>query len=454
MGRMAIAAWLMTATVALAAPPRNVVLIIGDDHGLQVGCYGDPVARTPSLDRLAAGGTRFANAFAAVSSCSPSRSVILTGAFNHTTGQYGLQHSDHHFQSFDDVRSVTAVLKSAGYRTAIVGKYHVGPPQVYPFDEHLATPGGHRNVAAMAKSARQFMAASGDRPFFLLVGFADPHRGKDGFDNDRSYPDVEIVRYDPKSVPVPPWLPDNADVRGELAEYYQSVSRMDQGVGKIVEAIQAAGRADDTLVIYVSDNGPPFPGAKTTLYEPGIHMPLIVAVPGGRPGVVSRAMVSLVDIAPTILDWAGVPVPKTVFGRSLLPILNNENPPGWDVVYGSHTFHEVTMYYPMRMIRTRQHKYIRNLAHPLEYPFASDLWESKTWQGVLRRGDPQYGRRTVAALLHRPLEELYDLQKDPGETVNVAADPQYAGVLEDLRERLKAWQQATKDPWRVKYLHE
>lgn len=453
MHRLAIGLLAALAASASAAP-RNVVLIIGDDHGLQVGCYGDPVIKTPSLDRLASRGTRFANAFAAVSSCSPSRSVILSGMFNHANGMYGLNHADHHFQSFDNVRSVTAILKEAGYRTGIVGKYHVGPPQVYPFDEQLPTPGGHRNVAAMAESAQRFMAAAGGKPFFLLVGFADPHRAKSGFDNDGRHPGVERVRYDPKTLRMPPWLPDNDDARADFADYCESISRMDQGVGKVVDAVRATGRDGDTLIIYVSDNGPPFPGAKTTLYEPGIHLPLIVAAPGRRAGVVNQAMTSFVDLAPTILDWAGLEPAKAMSGRSLLPIIDEENPSGWDVVYGSHTFHEVTMYYPMRMIRTRQYKYILNVAHPLEYPFASDLWESRTWQGVLKRGDTRYGRRTVTALLHRPTEELYDLRSDPDEAVNLAADPKCADVLKEFRDRLRKWQKQTSDPWLIKYEHE
>ncbi len=434
---------------------RNVVLIIGDDHGLQVGCYGDPVVQTPGLDRLAAQGTRFARAYATVASCSPSRSCILTGMYTHSTGQYGLAHATHNFHSFDRIESLPNRLRKTGYRTAIVGKHHVLPESSYAFDEHLPCPGGPKQVAAVAEAARAYFARTSDKPFFLLVGFTDPHRGRNGFDNDVPYKDVKAVKYDPARVPVPPWLPDTPEVRRELAEYYEAISRLDLGIGMVLDAVRATGHADDTMVIYVSDNGPPFPGAKTTLYDPGIHLPLIVAAPGlARPPTVSQAMVSFVDIAPTILDWARQPAPKDIAGRSLLPILGEGSPKGWDVVYGSHTFHEVTMYYPMRMIRTREYKYILNLAHPLEFPFASDIWNSPTWQSVLRRGDATYGRRTVAAFLHRPREELYDLRADPDEAKNVAEDPAHAEALRDLRARLRQWQENTGDPWLVKYEHE
>ncbi len=442
------------AVSASAAPTRNVVLMVGDDHGLQLGCYGDPVVQTPALDRLAAQGTRFTQAYATVSSCSASRSVIYTGMQNHTNGQYGHAHAYHNLSSFDQVRSLPTVLGEAGYRVALVGKFHVKPPKVYPFNV-LPCPGGGREVTAMAEAAAKFMAEPSDKPFLLVVGFSDPHRAETGFGNDRDYPGVKRITYDPRKVPVPSWLPDSIETRRELADYYESISRMDQGVGKILDAIENAGRAKDTLIIYVGDNGPPWPGAKTTLYDPGIHLPLLISSPAQqRRAGVCNAMISFVDITPTIYDWASATPPMEVDGRSLLPILDEENPAGWDEVFGSHTFHEITMYYPMRMIRTRRYKYILNLAHPLPFPFASDLWASPTWQGVLRRGDTTYGQRTVEAYLHHPKEELYDLVNDPAELKNLSQDSAHAEVLNDLRKRLRAWQTRTQDPWIVKYEYE
>src|SRR5262249_6502066 len=154
---------------------------------------------------------------------------------------------------------------------------------------------------------------------------------------------------------------------------------------------------------------------------------------------------SWTDVTPTALDWAGVKGPALP-GRSFLPLLEEESPRGWDKVYGSHQFHEVTMYYPMRMVRDRHYKYIRNLAHLLEYPHASDLYGSPTWQGVLKRGDKFLGKRSVEQFVHRPLEELYDLDKDPDELKNVAADPDHAAVLRALRADLESWQVKTADP--------
>jgi N-sulfoglucosamine sulfohydrolase len=313
----------------------------------------------------------------------------------------------------------------------------------------------NRGVADMAEQARQFFRDSGDKPFALVVGFSDPHRSAKGFGNETKYQGVEEAVYAPEDVTVPHFLSDKSEVRRELAEYYRSISRLDRGVGFVLDALKETKHAGDTLVIFLSDNGPPFPGAKTTLYDSGVHLPLIVSSPAQqRRGGVNNAMVGWTDILPTILDWTGTKAPPVLKGRSILPILDEENPKGWDAVYASHQFHEVTMYYPMRMLRTRTHKYIRNIAYKLDYPFASDLYNSATWQGILQRGDKTMGQRRVEDFLHRPLEELYDLQRDPHELKNVAADPAYADVLKDLRARLKKWQTETRDPWLVKYRYE
>jgi N-sulfoglucosamine sulfohydrolase len=167
-------------------------------------------------------------------------------------------------------------------------------------------------------------------------------------------------------------------------------------------------------------------------------------------------MITWADLTPTILDYAGALRGDHNFhGRSFLPVLEGKQEAGkWDEIYASHTFHEITMYYPMRVVRTRKYKLIWNIAHGLDYPFASDLYASATWQGVLRRGDKTYGPRTVEAYLHRPRFELYDLETDPWEGKNLADDQGFAEVLAELKAKLKAWQQQTKDPWIVKWRYE
>jgi len=434
-----------------ASRQRNVVLLISDDQGLdQCGCYGNKNIQTPNLDKLAAGGVRFTNAFATVASCSASRSVILTGLFNHCNAQYGHEHSYHHFRMFDWVKSLPALLKSSGYATGVIGKLHVGPRESLPFD--LLALGGSRNVYQMAKRAGEFFNENRRKPFFLLVGYSDPHRAGKGFANDRDYRGVKKITYSPSDVTVPYFLPDCPEVRGELAEQYQAISRMDQGVGMVIEELKKSGRYDDTLIIYISDNGIPFPGAKTTLYDPGVHLPMLVRSPAlSKGGLVNDAMVSYADITPTILGWTQTAPPNyPLHGRSFLGILGEVAPPkGWDRVFVSHTFHEITMYYPTRGIRTRRFKYLNNLFPELEYPPASDLYASASWQAILRRKDGMMGKRSVKAYLHRDREELYDLRKDPCELKNVAGDPSYQATLEEMRRELLSFRRRTKDPWLI-----
>lgn len=446
---------LLAAPLAAAdAAPRGVLLLIADDLGRDLGCYGHPVIKTPHLDALAQRGVRFTHAFATTASCSPSRSVLYTGQHTHSNGQYGLAHATHNFHTFRTTVTLPRLLRDAGARTGILAKNHVQPKEVYPWEVELGA-GGGRNGVPIVRAARQFLQESAGKPFLLTVGFTDPHRAARGFANDNNYPQTPVVRYDPKEMRLPYFLPDRPEVRQEVAEYAQSVSRLDHNVGLVLKALEESGRAKDTLVIFLSDNGIPFPGAKTTLYDSGVRLPLLISSPARMSsGRVNEAMVSWVDITPTILDWMGVKAPTNLVGRSILPILDQERPKGWDTVFGSHQSHEITNYYPMRMIRTRTHKYLLNLAHPLPFPFASDLYESTTWQGVLKRGDKTMGQREVASFLHRPREELYDLTKDPNELTNVAADPAQATVLNELRQRLKEWQTTTKDPWLVKYRYE
>jgi len=454
--------------LALAAKDDrpNIVLFVSDDHGLDaLGCYGNPVIKTPNLDALAAEGSRFTNAFCTSASCSASRSVILTGLYNHANGQYGHQHDYHHFITFHNIKSLPVLLTEAGYRTARVGKYHVAPEEVYRFETVLKA--NSRNPVEMAEKSRPFLNADDDRPFFLYFCTSDPHRGggtadelphkPDRFGNKpQGRPGVETVRYDPKDVIVPPFLPDIPTCRAELAQYYQSCSRIDQGVGRLITALKDTRQYDNTVFIYISDNGVAFPGAKTTLYEPGMNLPCIVRVPGQKKkNITCDALVNFADLTPTILDIAGAMPNETKFhGRSFKSVIQQQHPAGWDETYASHTFHEITMYYPMRVVRRRKYKLIWNIAYPLPYPFSTDTWAAPTWQATLNRGDKFYGKRTVDAYLHRPKFELYDLENDPDEVNNLANNPQHSNVLEQLKKKLMAFQKRTKDPWILKWQYD
>lgn len=270
-----------------------------------------------------------------------------------------------------------------------------------------------------------------------------------------SYPGVKEVVYSPEEVLVPSFLPDNKATRAELAQYYQAVSRLDQGVGRLIQILKEAGQYENTLIIYLSDNRVAFPGAKTTLYDPGMKLPLLVRLPGGKgKGKTQDALVSWVDIMPTVLDYAGVAQLRGTQGRSFRNVLEDPKAQGQTYVFASHSLHEITMFYPMRVIRNRQYKLIYNIASGLPFPFARDLIESSAWQSVQEAGSSIYGKRSIEAFVHRPAFELYDLGKDPDETHNLAQQAQYKEVLDNLLESLKQFQKSTNDPWYHKWSYE
>ncbi len=476
------------------AAEKNIVFVVVDDMSPDMGAYGNPVIKTPHLDALAKDATLFNHAFATTASCSASRSVILTGMHNHANGHYGHQHAYHGFESWLNVRGLPVLLGECGYRTAQIGKLHVAPQEVYRFDTYLK--GSARHPVQMAENSAAFIRAEDDRPFFLYFATSDPHRGG-GVDKTSPYrpdhfgnlpngkvrPNLKRVDYDPADVIVPPFLSDTPETRAELSHYYTSISRIDQGVGPLVEILKEAGKWENTLFVFTADHGMAFSGGKTTVYEPGLRVPFIVRNPyiDKRPAW-NRAMISFIDITPTLLDFAGGydanrrqsihpdsrslgpsrpgdnRGPKNVntfHGRSFLPILGEETPQGWDEIGASHTFHEIQMYYPMRVIRDRQFKLIWNIAHDQPYPFASDLWAATSWQAQFKKGlEAPYGAKTVKQYMQRPEFELFDMAEDPDETTNLASNPAFAGTLETYQNKIRAMQKATNDPWIMKWRYE
>ncbi|KIW47005.1 uncharacterized protein PV06_02620 [Exophiala oligosperma] len=446
---------------------KNVLLLIADDLGLHLGCYSSRV-KTPHLDKLASQGTRFTRAFASTASCSGSRSTIYTGLHTHQNGQMGLAHGWNHFQTYDHVETLPQIFNALGYQTGIIGKVHVGPAQVYPWEVNEASQ--TRDVRWCAQRTEAFIQAAqkSNRPFHLTVGFRDPHRDgtRGGFGNDEE--DVRdldrlLPRYSPDEVDIPPFLSDVPEVREELAGYYRAIGRMDVGVGLIVDVLEKTGLDKSTMVVFVSDNGAPFINSKTTLYDAGVKLPLIVRCPVGTPGVVNPNVVSFIDILPTCLDWTGRNVEEVTtcntgksprrLGRSFLPILNSSqeilDEASWQQwVFGSHTFHEIQNYWPTRFMRTRRFKYHRNIAWRLEFPFGTDLAVSQSWEGIRNATDPvTIGERSLESYLFRGPEELFDLENDPLELRNLAHDENHRDILCKCRGELEKWQYRTNDVW-------
>ncbi|GJM64353.1 heparan N-sulfatase [Persicobacter diffluens] len=461
----------------------NIVFIVSDDHGTDdLACYGNKSIHTPNLDGLAQEGVRFNRAYATSASCTASRSTLLSGIYNHANGLYGHMHHFHHFSAYEHIQSLPVLLKELGdYETVRVGKYHLHPEHVFRFDSLLA---GHgRNSVEMSNHCISFLSErTADQPFLLYYCTEDPHRSgsiKAGTDFVDTFGNQKESRvgitphiFQPEEVEIPPYLPDDPQTRAEMAEYYQAVARMDQGIGKLFHYLKSADLWENTIIVYLSDNGIAFPGAKSNQYEPALKLPLIVKPQKGTFEVAtSNALVSWVDITPTLLDMVGLlPQAKNrlsevyqqdtlrwdhtaspdFHGKSFKGAFSNPNFKK-DTIFASHTFHEITMYYPMRTIITERYKLIWNIAYPLPFPHAEDLWSSASWQAALEKGGEYYGPRPMALYNQRPEFELYDLQEDPLEINNLAQKDAHVELLSHLKQKLKAFCIASNDPWQVKW---
>ncbi len=445
---------LAPAKAAEDGPGRpNVVLMIADDMAWDdSGAFGNPKIRTPNIDRLAREGLRFDRAFITASSCSPSRSSLITGRYPHETDAEEL-----HWPLPPGQITFVEKLKAAGYWTAAAGKWHLGNAVKNRFDlVRDANAAGFQ--LATGKGARASMTAEGssaaqagcdqwvpvlrdrpkDRPFFLWLAAFDPHR---------DYQPGTIARpHRPEEVVVPPYLPDTPEVRADLALYYDEIARLDRHVGEVLAELDRQGVAGNTLVLFLSDNGRPFPRCKTTLYDSGIRTPLIARWPGRiGPGGRTSSLVSTVDLAPTILGLAGIEPGPTIQGKDIAPIFKDPKAKVRDLIFAERNWHDFASH--GRAARSERLKYIRNddADRPLTPP--ADAVRSPTFLAMRRLRDE--GKLTpiqrACFTSPRPAEELYDLDADPNETVNLAGDPKHADDLARMRQALVVWTRQTAD---------
>lgn len=410
-------------------PPANFLIFLADDQGEgDLSCYGHPVLRTPNIDRLAAEGMRFDGAFLTISSCSPSRSSILTGRYPHNTGA-----EDLHQPLPAEQQTLARYLRRRGYHCMSVGKWHLGDAERRHWDRVVECAGrdtAHEALALLKDRPR-------DKPFFFWVATKDPHRP---FDTD-----AIAVPHDPAKVVLPPYLPDHPLIRREIAQYYDEIARFDAHVGLICRELAEQNALDRTFVVYLSDNGMPFPRAKTTLYDSGIHTPLIVRYPPlVKPGTVQKGLTSVIDIAPTILELAGVEQ-DTMQGRSMTAILKDPAAGGRQAIFAEADWHDYEKF--TRAVRTERFLLIRN------YYWDQPLWNSVdsinsiTWKGFMavHRAGKLTPAQKFLFVEPRPFEELYDLRKDPHSLVNVVGEPAYREELNRLRTRLDNWRVETAD---------
>jgi uncharacterized sulfatase len=421
---------------AAPSPARpHIVLFVSDDHGVDdSGAYGDTVVRTPAVDRLARDGMRCTRAFAASPLCSPSRCVLETGLMPFRNG-------GHKFGTpiRAGVRTMPMHFRTLGYHTAHVGKFHHAPRKQFPYDTVIRDENG-----APAFIAR----CDGAKPLLLLVCSHSPHT-----------PWTARSDYDPSAIKLPPTFVDTPETRAERARYYAEVTAMDRQLGDVLAALEKRGWANNTLVVYTTDQGSNWPFAKWCLYDAGIRVPFIARWPGRiRPGSVTGAMVSLADLLPTFLDAAGATPPEDIDGRSFLGVLLGRTKEHRDAIFACHTGNDnggpgIANQCPMRAVRTPRYKYILNL-HP-ERTFYTHIVGCKPpsphhlsfWASWVERAKTDSrARRVVDAYLHRPKQELYDIAADPHEQHNLAGEAAHADTLVALRGRLTAWRKQQGDP--------
>lgn len=401
----------------------NILYLHSHDTGRYVQPYGHQVP-TPNIQRLADQGILFRKAFCAAPTCSASRACLLTGQYGHNNGMMGLAHRGWSLNDYQ--QHLVHPLHDAGYHSALIGEQHIAKrPDIIGFDRVVKIDTTH--VESVAPVAIDIISEPIPEPFFLSVGFFETHRDWLG---------PSSVRDALYSVP-PPNLPDTPETRRDMAAYKASARSLDHGVGMVLEALDEQGLTDDTLIIFTTDHGLAFPGSKATLFDRGLGVMLILRGPGGfTGGKVHDALISHLDIYPTVCELAGVEPPPFLQGHSLLPLFRWEATTLRDVLFAEMTWHAA--YEPQRAVRGERFKYIRRFGSRTK-PVLVNCDDSPSKSLLLANG---WAEREV------PFEQLYDLVFDPNEAANVAGDPYYADTLSRLRDRLEQWMEQTDDPLR------
>ena len=430
MRTLSAAALLLAALPAVADTPKrpNIVWIVAEDLSPSLGCYGDPDAITPNLDRLASHGARFTRCFTHAPVCAPSRSGLVTGMYPTTMGS-------HHMRSTlkNPPPTFMEELRKAGYYVAWPGKtdFNFAPPKA-AFD-----------------STQNWMAKGQlKEPFFAYINLNVTHesqirvpKAKYDTNTTRLKP---AERRDPSKVVLPPYYPDAPEVRRDVATYHENVTVMDYQVADVLKWLDDKKLADNTVVFFFGDHGWGMSRGKRWLYDSGLRAPLIVRWPGTiKPGTVRDDLVAFVDFAPTVLGVAGAPVPERMQGQAFL----GEKAKPRKHVFAARDRMDET-FDRIRAVRDERFKYIRNYYPELPYAqhilYMDEMPTMRVWRQWAADGKLTGPQKNFFAST-KPAEELYDTEADPHEVRNLAGDPAHADTLKELRAALDRWVKDTKD---------
>ena len=413
------------------AVPVDVVVITCHDLGRHLHCYGVESVVSPNLDSLAARGVKFEQAFATAPQCSSSRASLATGLYPHNNGVMGLAHPGFDWELALSATHAAAMFAGLGFQTHLFGLQHVsmhperlGFEQIHSHANQLVDAAGE----TVAADVEQFLESDlGARRLYLEINFEETHRPYSFGDRHRTRREGLVI---------PAYLPAGPEATEELTALQEAIREADSAVGRVLAALDAAGRAEGALVVFTTDHGLAMPRAKCTLYDPGLETALIICWPGGGigSGVVRSELVSNIDVLPTLMEGSGASPPAGIQGRSLLPLLRGEPYSPRNAIFAEKTFH--SYYDPMRCIRTRDHKYIRNFETGFTVEVPGDIQ-----QGAIFRADPsRYSTARTSVV------ELYDLHADPLEEHNLAGTASIEAVERRLSTELWSWMRETDDP--------
>jgi arylsulfatase A-like enzyme len=397
------------------ASAHDVVVITTHDIGRHLHCYGVKSVVSPNLDALASSGVRFEMAFATAPQCSPSRASLATGRYPHNNGVMGLAHRGFDWELTPGASHAAAIFAGLGFETHLFGAQHVTQhPERLGFDQMHPTEAVQQVLAGTRR----------ERRLYLEINFDETHR---------PYPPPGPI---PRDLVIPGYLPAGREAAEEMTALEGAITRMDAAAGRVLAALDKAGRAERALVVFTTDHGLAMPRAKCTLYDPGLEVALIVRWPGGGigSGVVRSELVSNIDVLPTLLEGAGAAAQAGIQGRSFLPLLRGDGYEPRGAIFAEKTFH--SYYDPMRCVRTRRHKYIRNFETGFAVEVPADIQ-----QGPIFRANPS---RYSTDRPH--VVEVYDLEADPLEEHNLAGTTSLRSVEEELSAELWRWMRETDDP--------
>ena len=445
MNRSLIAVILFVTNALSEANTPNILLIVSEDNGPEIGCYGTEI-ETPHLDKLAASGTLFENAYVPQAGCSQSRAAFLTGLYPHQNGQIGL--ATWNYEMFSEkIPNIVNGLSEGGYRTGIIGKLHIKPKSAFKFD-YKAIPNSNfqrKDMGLYSEKASEFFK-SGEGPFYLQVNYPDAHRP--------FTPQVNGIPHKPLKASDVEALPfigiDHPEIRQQTADYYNCIMRLDYYVGKLLKSLEESGASKNTVIIYIGDHGADLPRGKRTCYEGGVRIPMIISWPKSKENQRRKELVSTLDLFPTICEIAGLKAPDSLMGQSLKDIIHGKKPAWRRVMVTGYHVHSNHNPWPQRAVRDKRYKLIFN---PLSgevnpgYDFTMSKKFMETSEPELMGSASNQVRAAYKISKRPPHFELYDLKNDPYEFKNLADEPEHSGQLKRLKSLLMHWQKDSADPF-------